>query len=373
LEIRFFLDGVLFGPAITIQNPNDLPEICAQSTQVGINFSGQLGHVVLYPNALTDQEVAQLSNMTQCNQDNPNPQVDVTPPSATFCSPLGGQSVFPGTVVNVTINADELINLPTLTCNGENVALVGSAPSTTYFGLYTVTRATGDGQISCSVGNVVDLANNVGLANSEGPIGLCFPMASIVNFQMAFNFEVGSCRTIGCVDVNPGIDNTTVRTMITPQRVFQVFNLAGITNCITSGGSYSPPNCFFPIPLAEVHSWTIPDDFDIYMRNASKTPPYFLSLPTATPASTFPNFLANEAVASVVECKGQAAEQVFRYAFLRNQAGPCYFDPTIQQELCSRQGIPIDNDQYFNVQDQTLPLDAIWATANCPPYSFRSS
>jgi hypothetical protein len=365
------LDGALFGPAITVESPCEVPGICAQQTQVGINFTGQLGHVVLYPTALTDQEVAQLSNSTFCNQDNPNPITDVTPPDVTFCSPLGGQSVFQGTVVNVSITANELIILPTVTCNGQSVPVFGTAPALEYFALYTVTAATGEGQVSCSVGNVADVAGNIGVATPAGPIQLCFPLASLANFQMAFNFEVGSCRTIGCVDLHPGIDNTTVRTMITPQRVFQVFNPAGIADCIISGGSYSPPYCFQPLPLNEVHTWTIPDDFDIYMRDASKTPPYFQTLPAPTAANTFPNFLSNEAVAAVVECKGQPAEQIFRFAFLRNQNGPCYFDPVIQQELCSRQGVPIENEFYFNVLDNQLPATAVWSTSNCPPYSFR--
>jgi hypothetical protein len=191
--------------------------------------------------------------------------------------------------------------------------------------------------------------------------------------QMAFYFEVGSCRTIGCVDVNPGIDNTTVRTMITPQRVFPVFDVNGMTECVLGGGSLSPPYCFQPLALTDVHTWTIPDDFDIYMRDSSKTPPKFKAQPVATPANTFPNFLNNEAVAAIVDCNGQPPEQVFRFAFLRNQSGPCYFDTTIQKEMCSRQGIPIENDQYFNAQKNPLPVNAIWSPANCPPYSYKNS
>jgi hypothetical protein len=181
---------------------------------------------------------------------------------------------------------------------------------------------------------------------------------------VSFNFEAGACRTDGCVDENPAVDNVTIRSVVFPEKVVQQAALA----CVLAGGNPgSSGSCFYHIPIANVTTYNIATDFGIYIRtSALHAPPTFYQNPTITEASTYPNFMTVDGIASIIDCTGQASEQTIRYAWLRNQPGPCYYDWTYRVVICSNPGIPSDNISYINASAQILPNDAIWSTTNCP-------
>ena len=71
--------------------------------------------------------------------------------------------------MTVTVEADEPITAPTVTCNGMTFALTGSTSglSTTYTATRVIAAGDADGELVCTVTDFTDAAGNDGTAAEE--------------------------------------------------------------------------------------------------------------------------------------------------------------------------------------------------------------
>jgi len=72
------------------------------------------------------------------------------------------------------------------------------------------------------------------------------------------------------------------------------------------------------------------------------------------------------AVATVIDCTNVPSDVTFRFAFLRTDIGPCIFDWEFLVTVCSNDGKPILNQDFWNSKFETLPDTAIWKSTSCP-------
>jgi hypothetical protein len=187
---------------------------------------------------------------------------------------------------------------------------------------------------------------------------------------VSFFFDSGACRTANCIDPNPIVDNYTVRTNVVVQKVIPFGTGAGAAvACATGGGSYTSPDCYYNLPFANITNWNITHDFNIYTQKSAPVPApifYLHAPPVITPANTYPNYQGEDAITALIDFTGQPSEQTIRYAWIRYENGPCYYDYSINRVVCSAAGVSSANTQYWDVNQNLLPSTAIWATTNCP-------
>jgi hypothetical protein len=136
---------------VTTIQPYELPQTCPQVTLAGAGgFTGSLANVILYPEALSDDEIADIASNTPCS----------TSFVVSYClhtdnsydSHLAG----PGQTIIMTIDSPvNITSTPTVVCNGHmNFHVTGDG--STFTGTYVVQSTDEAGDIACEVSNLFD-------------------------------------------------------------------------------------------------------------------------------------------------------------------------------------------------------------------------
>lgn len=174
LEVTYYVDGLAVDSQIACVLSE--PATCTGGTTTsGENIQGMVGHVVLYQDALTSTEVANVASNTVCGSDTVAPTVHICLSCDNAADPTRATL---GSVINVHITADEPVTIPTVNCNGAMVTFTTTGPLTTdWFGSFVVVQdATDTGNVICTVTNFADSAGNVGssTSNINGAMDSCW-------------------------------------------------------------------------------------------------------------------------------------------------------------------------------------------------------
>jgi len=144
--------------------------------------------------------------------------------------------------------------------------------------------------------------------------------------------------------------------------------------CFAVGGSFTSAGngqfvCVTGINFTEAENWEI-GNFGIYRKTSSGAAPDFDVAPDLFGAGVYPNINTEttgaDAVAATVLCSDLPPAAALRWAWRRDQFGPCAFDSEYNTFLCSARGIANDNNEFTNSTGHILPDDAIVKDVFCP-------
>jgi hypothetical protein len=381
LEVSFYVDGNLFGDRIYPQLPGPCDQTCAGPTTVGDDgYLGNLGKVYLYPEALDDAEVNNLFNTDGCNQITATFCQDSNNPTP-FLYALPGHTVF----INVTTSAPAIGVSATCTYNpnGEiSFTTTQGAPGDTYFVLeHLVTSAdvvgindggvVDPGVLNCQVD--VDTGSGT-ISASQDPAAECqYALQDLILLQVDIFYNIGSCTSQDCVDVVPGVDNVTVRVAMTPEYVSKLDANHDATTCTNNGGKPQGNFCFTPIDPDIATNWNYTNSqvfrsiiFDQFAQDNGFDYPTMLFTPSVYAPNVWPNEQNFKAVSTVIDCSNAVPTVGFRFAYLKNEIGPCYYVQEYNLEICSNIGKELANNQFRDINENVLPPQAIHKDGSCP-------
>jgi hypothetical protein len=191
-----------------------------------------------------------------------------------------------------------------------------------------------------------------------------------VTMQISFEFQQGSCQTVGCTDRST-FDNITTRVWANPRRLEPIVTSADVLSCfVTPGSAIQGNNCVGAIPMSHLYKYSVDTDFNTY-KAAAQIPPavptwYSTFRPAIYNASTYPNLGNAQAIAAIVNCTGQPQSQGFRFAWLRTQSGPCFFDTKYSAEICTSASTSDNNFLYVDSTNSVQPDNTVFVDALCP-------
>lgn len=169
-------------------------------------------------------------------------------------------------------------------------------------------------------------------------------------------FESGECVTQGCTDLDPR-DNHTMRMSAKVSFVEPItMTNEEITACAIGGGTpvFVPPAsmfCFTQIQFSDLLNWNI-TEFSVYRHENFGTAPGFFAAPKVTGPGEYPNTVSATSgltvVAAAVDCNGLPSAAALRWVWEKQFDGICYFSPSYQRILCSKQGVNRNNNKYFD-------------------------
>lgn len=152
-----------------------------------------------------------------------------------------------------------------------------------------------------------------------------------------------------------------------------------LTTCITTDGGSAilvgtVVNCHVNIPIITMNRWRI-EEFGLYRSTAFGLAPDFYVRPAIKDPGVYPNTVAAttglQCVAAAVDCITVGIAAALRWAFRRENGGPCIFDTEYGFTICSPGGVASDNNIYFNSTNVQLNGDAVVKDVFCPT-SFGS-
>lgn len=176
-------------------------------------------------------------------------------------------------------------------------------------------------------------------------------------------FDSGSCNTLDCNDMNPGVDNVTIRVSTYMQKLSKAAD-----GCTELYARVSGTTCYTPVDPTDTLTFSYATDFRIYKEpDTGVMPSYYPGYyPTRFDTLTYPNIASNPAIAGIIDCRDQSPGQYVRFAWLKTTGGPCYYDPTYLVSGCTNWGKVMSNSLFYNIEGNVLPDGAIWAGTNCP-------
>jgi len=168
LQVTYYVDGVAVAQVIV--PVSELPYTCPSgSTTSGLDFCGVVSNVVLYQDALTSSQVADIVSTTSCEY---VPTVDIC---LSCDNPLDPRYATAGDMVTVTVTGSVPISLPSVSCNGTQVTFVASGDefNLVYTGTLTVSQGSPIGYVSCVISQFQDENGNQGAVTTiqNEPIG----------------------------------------------------------------------------------------------------------------------------------------------------------------------------------------------------------
>jgi hypothetical protein len=158
LQVSYYVDGVQLDHQIVCVLA--YPYTCNTGTTTSATggLDGSVAHVVLYETALTEAQIVDIADTTEC-------QGDVTPPTVEIClscnNPADPTRANIGDTISVVLTSDEPITVPTVTCNGAVVDLTAAQTTdTNWVGSFVVVQdATSTGDVVCVI-TATDAAGN---------------------------------------------------------------------------------------------------------------------------------------------------------------------------------------------------------------------